>query len=120
MCNRYVAPEHGEIERMWDLRGDVSPMWRSREVFPRAPGPFIRRARHETEPARELVVGQWGLVPSFAKTAKLTYSTNNARSEELAVKATAAFLLDLRAWLERALQFLKSPCFCAKTIEALC
>jgi putative SOS response-associated peptidase YedK len=81
MCNRYVAPEHGEIERMWDLRGDVSPMWRSREVFPRAPGPFIRRARHETEPARELVVGQWGLVPSFAKTAKLTYSTNNARSE---------------------------------------
>lgn len=37
---------------------------------------------------REVVVGQWGLTPRFAKTAKLSFSTNNARSEELATKAT--------------------------------
>ncbi len=33
-------------------------------------------------------MGRWGLIPWFAKTAKLTYSTNNARSEELASKAS--------------------------------
>jgi putative SOS response-associated peptidase YedK len=36
----------------------------------------------------ELVVGQWGLIPWFAKTAKLAYSTNNARFEELSQKAS--------------------------------
>ena len=34
------------------------------------------------------MVGQWGLIPWFAKEAKLQYSTNNARSEELAAKAS--------------------------------
>jgi len=57
-------------------------------VFPRALGPFVRTAREATEPEREIVVGQWGLIPWFAKTAKLTYSTNNARFEELESKAS--------------------------------
>ncbi len=35
-----------------------------------------------------MVVGQWGLIPWFAKEPKLPYSTNNARSEELASKAS--------------------------------
>ena len=34
------------------------------------------------------MVGQWALVPWFAKTAKLTYPTCNARSEELSAKAS--------------------------------
>ena len=38
--------------------------------------------------SRELIAGQWGLIPWFAKESKLKYSTNNARSEELAQKAT--------------------------------
>lgn len=67
--------------------GARSP-WRAVEVFPRAPGPFIWAARDSTEPARELVVGQWGLIPWFAKGAKLAYSTNIARSEELGTKAS--------------------------------
>jgi len=37
---------------------------------------------------REVVAGQWGLIPWFAKEARLSYSTNNARSEELANKAS--------------------------------
>jgi putative SOS response-associated peptidase YedK len=46
-------------------------------------------ARRQGEPlSRELVIGQWGLVPWFAKTAKLTYSTNNARFEEITTKAS--------------------------------
>lgn len=86
MCNRYVSPAAGDIERYWNV-GARTP-WRTSEVFPRAPGPFIRAARDATEPRRELVIGQWGLVPWFAKTARLPYSTNNARYEEVATKAS--------------------------------
>jgi putative SOS response-associated peptidase YedK len=50
--------------------------------------PFIRAARDRTEPARELVVGQWGLIPWFAKSSKLSRSTNNARGENLSTKAS--------------------------------
>ncbi|MEJ8852881.1 SOS response-associated peptidase [Variovorax rhizosphaerae] len=53
--------------------------------LPRSAGPFIRRARNDAGYSRELVVGQWGLIPWFAKEPKLKYPTN-ARSEELAQK----------------------------------
>lgn len=47
------------------------------------------------------MVGQWGLIPWFAKSAKLTYSTNNARFEEIAGKASYKqwWLRDVDAWL---------------------
>ena len=37
----------------------------------RSPGPFIRRAKDAVGYERELVAGQWALVPWFAETAKL-------------------------------------------------
>ena len=74
------------MERYFHL-GARQP-WRGGEVFPRGQGPFVRAAREVPGAGRELVVGQWGLIPWFAKSPKLTYSTNNARSEELAAKAT--------------------------------
>lgn len=85
MCNRYVSPAAADIERFWNLSARTP--WRGAEIYPRAPGAFLRVA---TDPgdSLDLVVGQWGLIPWFAKTPKLTYSTNNARSEELAAKAT--------------------------------
>jgi putative SOS response-associated peptidase YedK len=86
MCNRYVSPTAGDMERYWHV-GARTP-WRGAEVFPRAPGPFIRAQRDAAEPQREVVIGQWGLVPWFAKTAKLAYSTNNARFEEITSKAS--------------------------------
>ena len=87
MCNRYVAPAQGDIERHWRL-GAQQPAGRwAPGVYPRAPGPFIRA--HKGQPGqRELVAGQWALVPHFAKSAKLSYQTNNARSEEVAQKAS--------------------------------
>ena len=88
MCTRYIAPEVGDIERHWQLGARNAPPW-PREIFPRYPGPFIRALRSGNgEVARELVVGQWSLVPWFAKTAKLSYPTSNARSEELGAKAS--------------------------------
>jgi putative SOS response-associated peptidase YedK len=86
MCTRYVSPEAAAIERAWHI-GRHTP-WQGGGIFPQRPGAFIRAARDSAGPERELVVGQWGLVPWFAKTPKLTYSTCNARSEEMASKAT--------------------------------
>ena len=57
-------------------------------VAPRKPGAFIRRARKDAGFSRELVIGRWGLIPWFSKTLEIKYSTNNARSEELASKAS--------------------------------
>lgn len=90
ICNRYVSPAEREIEDFWHIGRANQPRWYDtpREVFPRAPGPFVRRSREDAGYSRELVVGQWGLIPWFAKAPKLTYSTNNARSEELEGKAT--------------------------------
>lgn len=92
MCNRYVSPEAAAIERAWHVGArDVPNPWRGGGVYPRAQGPFVRRVAREADAGvpleRELVVGQWGLVPWFAKSARLAYATNNARSEELAGKA---------------------------------
>ncbi len=86
MCTRYISPETADVERAWHIGGRQP--WRPGEMFPRYPGPFIRRARDSAEPGRELVVGQWALVPWFAKTPRLPYATVNARSEELAAKAS--------------------------------
>ncbi len=87
MCTRYISPEAGDIERHWHV-GARDPVRWPRDMFPRYAGPFIRAARDSADFQRELVVGQWSLIPWFAKTAKLPYPTANARSEELADKAS--------------------------------
>ena len=84
MCNRYVPPNQAAVERFWQIGRQNPQRWWAPDIFPRSPGPFIRAAGS----GRELVVGQWGLVPHFAKSARLAYQTNNARSEELSRKAS--------------------------------
>lgn len=98
MCTRYISPEAGDIERHWHL--DSRNPWRGGEIFPNYQGPFIRAPRAskgsvesaesmESEAPRvELVIGQWSLIPWFAKERKLKYPTSNARSEELMAKAS--------------------------------
>lgn len=85
MCTRYLSPDQAAIERFWQI-GRSQPWRWPDEVFPGAAAPFIRRGRAAAE--RELVLGRWGLIPWFAKTARLTYSTHNARFEEIAAKAS--------------------------------
>ena len=87
MCNRYAPPRPEDVSRRW-LPRQANVNFPPGPVFPRARGPFIRADRHSTTPERELVVGQWALVPWFAKAATLPYSTNNARFEELTAKAS--------------------------------
>jgi putative SOS response-associated peptidase YedK len=87
MCTRYVSPEEAAIDRVWRI--DRRMPWRGKtEIFPSYLGPFIRRDVDATEPLRELAVGQWNLIPWFAKEPKLKFATCNARSEELADKAS--------------------------------
>lgn len=86
MCTRYLTPDQGDVERFWQITGR-NPMNWARDMYPGYKGPFIRAAR-DGGTAPELVVGQWALIPWFAKERKLKYPTCNARSEELAQKAS--------------------------------
>ena len=88
MCNRYTPPDLADIGREWAIGRQNPQRWWDDVLFPRGTGPFIRRAREGAGYARELVVGQWSLIPWFAKEPRLKYPTNNARSEELEAKAS--------------------------------
>ncbi len=88
MCNRYTTPQENEIERLWHVGRDQAGRWWDEVLFPRGSGVFIRRSKDDAGYSRELVKGQWGLIPWFAKEAKLKYPTNNARSEEIEQKAS--------------------------------
>lgn len=88
MCNRYTPPDLADIGREWAIGRQNPQRWWDDVLFPRGTGPFIRRAREDAGYARELVVGQWSLIPWFAKEPRLKYPTNNARSEELEAKAS--------------------------------
>jgi putative SOS response-associated peptidase YedK len=90
MCTRYISPDQAEIERFWHIgRHNQPKWWKLAAVYPRAQGPFIRiEQTADRKSETSLVIGQWGLIPWFAKTPKLTYSTNNARAEEVATKAS--------------------------------
>lgn len=82
MCTRYITPDQAAIERAWEIGRRNQRQW-ALEIFPRAQGPFLRLLDGTV---LELVVGQWGLIPTWSQTPRLTYATNNCRSEEAAAK----------------------------------
>lgn len=88
MCTRYETPEEDQIRHHWQVGHEHSGRDWDRIVFPRGRGVFIRRAANAGQSGRELVVGQWALIPVFATSPVLRYSTCNARSEELSRKAS--------------------------------
>ncbi len=92
MCTRYISPDQASIERAWHLGRDNSEAWLRQvfavELFPRQTGPFLRRARGDVGLSLELVAGRWGLIPPFADTPDVKFATWNARTEEMARKAS--------------------------------
>lgn len=84
MCTRYISPDQAEIERLWHIGRHNQPKW-PRDLFPRAQGPFLRQGQSGR---LEMVVGTWGLIPTWSKTPVLKYATANCRSEEAAAKPT--------------------------------
>lgn len=88
MCNLYGSTKEAVIQKYWRPNNATPSQWDGGLVAPRKPGAFIRRARDDIGYGRELVVGRWGLIPWFSKIPEIKYATNNARSEELADKAS--------------------------------
>ncbi len=86
MCNRYRLPTPEHLVR--DFAHLPEAHYVQRDVFARGKGYFIRRTQNQASVTRELVAGQWALIPWFANSARLRYSTNNARSEEITSKAS--------------------------------
>ena len=84
MCNRYFQPPRERINFFRIL--SVPDTYKGGDVFPRSTGSFLRTSENGDD--LELVLGQWGLVPNFAKSKTLTYSTNNARMESVATAAS--------------------------------
>jgi len=84
MCTRYITPDQAAIERAWEIGRRNHPRWAA-ELFPRAQWPFLRTRNGGVI---DLIVGTWGLIPTWSKTTKLSYSTSNCRSEEATAKPT--------------------------------
>jgi putative SOS response-associated peptidase YedK len=95
MCGRYattrtpdaLADEFGA--QLADGLSDVEPDW---NMAPTKPAPIVieRAARPDKPGGREVLVAQWGLVPSWAKDPKIGGRMINARSETVAEKPAFA------------------------------
>jgi putative SOS response-associated peptidase YedK len=84
VCSRYarwIIVE--EIEEFSDLRLPPEPLPTTYNAAPQSVQPIIRLS---TTGEPTLVMARWGLIPFWAKEAKIAYSTINARSEELLSK----------------------------------
>jgi putative SOS response-associated peptidase YedK len=84
MCGRYQS--RAEKQRIAEaFRVEIPTTFEilpSYNVAPQSSQPVVRLNRDTSE--RELALLRWGLVPFFAKDAKIGYSTVNARAETVA------------------------------------
>ncbi|MGA2570385.1 MAG: SOS response-associated peptidase [Terracidiphilus sp.] len=86
MCGRFARRSTREVLADWfgvDLE-ELPPFAPSYNVAPQSVQPVVRLGRDTGE--REFALLRWGLVPFWAKDAKIGYSTINARAEEAASK----------------------------------
>jgi putative SOS response-associated peptidase YedK len=82
MCSNYRAPsDMDRMQRFFAIALDQPPP--QAETWPLYRAPVVRRA---DDGGREAVLGQFGLLPHWAKDASLGRSTYNARSETAAAK----------------------------------
>ena len=103
MCNHYSTLKDAElVQRQFGVplpAGD----WKT-DVYPGDSAPIIRRAHsghagQAGEPGqREAVLARFGLIPWFATSQKLAYSTMNARNETVATTASYRRPFRQRQW----------------------
>jgi putative SOS response-associated peptidase YedK len=86
MCGRFVRQSTQEVLADWfGVELEEMPWFApSFNIAPQSIQPVVRLDRDSSN--REFALLRWGLVPFWAKDAKLTYSTINARAEEAATK----------------------------------
>ncbi len=86
MCGRFARRSTREVLAEWfgvDLE-DAPPFTASYNVAPQSVQPVVRPGRDSGK--SEFAIMRWGLVPFWAKGAKIGYSTINARAEEVVNK----------------------------------
>lgn len=90
MCGRFaVDSEINElIEEFVATGGDVNDWRPSYNIRPTDPVPIVLESTKTGDVVRRLELARWSLVPSFSKELKLKYPTFNARSEDVASKAS--------------------------------
>jgi putative SOS response-associated peptidase YedK len=86
MCGRFARKSTQEVLAEWfDLELEDMPWFApSYNVAPQSTQPVVRLGRDTGR--RQMALLRWGLVPFWAKDAKIAYSTINARAEEAASK----------------------------------
>lgn len=86
MCGRFARKSTQEVLAEWfDLELEDMPWFvPSYNIAPQSTQPVVRLNRDSGH--REMALLRWGLVPFWAKDAKMAYSTINARAEEAASK----------------------------------
>jgi putative SOS response-associated peptidase YedK len=84
MCGRYsITTTFEAVRKLFGVRPGAPNWWTPRyNVAPTDPSPVVRLRDGE----RELVQLRWGLIPYWAKDAKIGYSTINAMAETVATK----------------------------------
>lgn len=90
MCSHYQTPMHQLLQETWPdaaIPGD----WDRPDMWPGYAGPFIRRppeagAGDDAVPPLQVEVGNFGLIPHWAKDDGIAKRTYNARSETVAEK----------------------------------
>ena len=85
MCGRYSITTPAEsMSRLFRFGGPLPNLRPRYNVSPTQQVPIVRKA--PTDRQRELVQVRWGLIPFWAKDAKISYSLNNARAEGVDAK----------------------------------
>ncbi|GAB2713835.1 SOS response-associated peptidase [Arthrobacter bambusae] len=92
MCGRYSNVKTMNqlgIEFGAQLGGEVRDSAPNLDVRPTTQVPFLQgRLGQDDTVRRELSVGRWGMIPSFAKAFESKFATFNARSEDVGDKPT--------------------------------
>jgi putative SOS response-associated peptidase YedK len=98
MCGRYRLSRRKQIVEEYFDCGSDEPDWSPRyNIAPAQPVPVIRE--NPKEPARELSLMRWGLIPSWAQDSSVAAQMINARSETAATKPAFRGALKFRRCL---------------------
>ena len=115
MCGRFVTPDEAEIERFWHIgrhnwKSPFSSIRHARFNVPPQQGAaenHILAIRADPDGYLELTDFQWWLLPSWSKEPTTSYSTFNARVENVATSASFKTpfrrhrcLIPARGWYE--------------------
>ena len=90
MCSHFEAIARSDMMRQYFAVDNPIEPYKA-DVWPNYPAPFIRKhplvdVGDEAVPAREALVGRFGLIPHWAKDDKIARHTYNARTETVAEK----------------------------------